>query len=742
MPAARVDPKAVLLTTPLSDVHGVTPGKAEALGRLGVRTVADLIRHLPMRYETIEAEAPISALVEGAIGTARGDVTATRVSGGFGRGGGKTPRFQAVLADATGRLDLVWFNGTYLQSRVFPGLRLRVQGLVRRHGPGVQMANPSFEILPADDEPGEGREARVRPVYPASESINSAQIEKIVGLVLEAACAQIEDHLPAEYRHSRSLPELREAYRMAHQPAQAVEGDEARRRLAFDELLLLQLGVFLRRAQQRASVRAVALPVNAEVDKAIRARLPFALTNAQDRVVREIAQGLSTSDPTNRLLQGDVGSGKTAVALYAMLIAAMDGHQAALLAPTELLAEQHYASIRRMLGDEGPAVELLTGSLSQSERMGVLDRLASGASPMVVGTHALLGEKVRFESLAVAVVDEQHRFGVAQRAALREKGTAGAEQESSAALFQPSTPETPPPPGESDGRTVVPHVVVMTATPIPRTLAMTLLGDLDISTIDELPPGRSPIVTRVVSPAQSGDVYTFVRSRIDLGEQAYVVVPAIDTGASSAGAGGDAELNDLRTVVARLEAHELQGKRVAAVHGRLKSETRESIMTRFRAGEIDALVATTVIEVGVDVPNATVMVVEHAERFGLSQLHQLRGRVGRGSRRSVCVLIAEPVTPDAEARLAALARTTDGFELAEEDLKIRGPGEVFGLRQAGAPPLKVADLMRDRELLALARRDAQAWIERSPELRGEGEELLRKRLMRAHGPWLGLGDVG
>ena len=448
--------------------------------------------------------------------------------------------------------------------------------------------------------------------------------------------------------------------------------------------------------------------------------------------------------------------------------------QAALMAPTEILAEQHFMSISKMLDGSNVKVALLTGAVTGADRDALLRGIALGDIDIVIGTHALLTESVKFESLAVAVIDEQHRFGVHQRAALRSKGgedrvsglgsrgsgegmlrpndAASTEHTSTARALRkerrtanPPTRDPKPETRNPSALPLAPHVLVMTATPIPRTLALTLFGDLDVSTIDELPPGRTPIATRVVPPSLSGEVYQFVRKRIDAGEQAYIVVPAIDSGASSAGRGGDEELNDLRTVVARLEAHELAGKRIAAVHGRLKHDTRETIMARFRAGNIDALVATTVIEVGVDVPNATIMVVEHAERFGLAQLHQLRGRIGRGSKKSVCVLISDPsgfASGDSEERLRIMAESNDGFVIAEKDLEIRGPGEVFGMKQAGAPPFRTADLMVDRDLLALARRDAKEWIERSPRLDAPEERVLRTRLMRAHGEWLGLGDVG
>lgn len=753
---SKVEPAAAKLLTPLAAVKGVRAAYADALARLGVVTLADLVRHVPMRYEKLEAESRIIDLRPGTMVTARGEITATRVVRT-----GKRPRLECVLMDHTGRLDLVFFNQMWMKDKLYPGVKVRVLGKSKSFGYGLQVANPNVEII-KDEAEAEPEElgVRVRPVYSASEQISSQQIHSVVRLVMPAVLGggdgtQIPEHLDDQFRKARSLPSLSDAYRMAHMPETVEQGGEARRRLAYDELLLLQLGVFLRRSQQRLSVRAPVLKWSEAIDAKIRARFGFPLTRAQSRVIGELVGDLTctTGDgdvPANRLIQGDVGSGKTVVALYAMLLAVAGGHQAALMAPTEILAEQHFLSVSRMLAGSEVKVELITSGVTGADRESLLARLAAGEVDILIGTHALLTETVRFDSLAVAVIDEQHRFGVHQRASLRSKGGMTTEQRDIATARQPDKLFVPAAVKErletknEDARPLAPHVIVMTATPIPRTLALTLLGDLDVSVIDELPPGRTPIVTRVVPPAISGEVYQYVRKRIDAGEQAYVVVPAIDTGASSAGHGGDAELNDLRSVMARLEAHELSGKRVAAIHGRLKRESREAVMQRFRAGQVDALVATTVIEVGVDVPNATIMVIEHAERFGLAQLHQLRGRVGRGSKKSVCVLIGEPAetsTPEATARLDVMARTTDGFELAEKDLEIRGPGEVFGMRQAGAPPFKVADLMLDRDLLALARKDAKAWIAESPRLDKPEEKTLRTRLYKAHGQWLGLGDV-
>jgi ATP-dependent DNA helicase RecG len=714
------------LTTPLRGVAGIGPKTAAGLATLGLTNVGRLIAHLPLRHERLEAESTVAEIAPEQLISARGEITATRIVPR-----GRRPRFEAVLLDETGRLDLVWFNGMYLQARIKPGHRLRVQGKARRFGPGIQVANPSFEILSDDAEP-DPREARVRPVYPANDQINSKQIEKAVGRVLADALPLIEDHLSPTFRAARDMPELAPAYRAMHAPESEADATAARRRLAYDELLLLQLGVHMKRAHLRLTLRAPALRHSPAIDRHIRARFPFALTEAQDRVIAEIARDLSSPTPTNRLIQGDVGSGKTVVALYAMLMAVATesatptpsspgtstpagevgmpraGHQAALMAPTELLAEQHYASISRMLEGSRVRVELLTGSTPRAERESILSRLRAGEVDILIGTHALLTEGVTFRSLAVVIVDEQHRFGVHHRAMLRTKG--------------------------SGGQAVTPHMLVMTATPIPRTLAITLFGDLDISTIDELPPGRTPVDTAIARPADRPAVYRDLRAALDRGEQAFIVVPAIEE--------SDGEIESVRALLRRLEEGELAGKRLAAIHGRLKPATRDHVMERFRTGLIDALIATTVIEVGVDVPNATVMVIEGADRFGLAQLHQLRGRVGRGRAASRCILVADPITPDAVARLDAIAATTDGFALAEKDMELRGPGELFGTRQSGIAPFKVADLARDLPLLQMARRDAADWIARSPALSAPNEATLLRRLLKAHGESLGLGDVG
>ncbi|MCC6906979.1 MAG: ATP-dependent DNA helicase RecG [Phycisphaerales bacterium] len=683
---------------------GVGPRVATVYKRLGVVTVSDLLHHFPHRYEFEHSERPIAEIGAEQVVTARGEVGATRVAGM-----GRKARFEANLVDPTGRLHLTWFNSSFLRTRIHPGMTLRIQGKTKKYGSYMQVVNPKWEVIDPEAPAGE-RSERYRPVYPASEDLSSEQIDKTIQSILDEATALIDDHLPEEYRKQRNIPDLATALRLVHRPDGEDDVKRARRRLALDELLLLQLGIALKRRQLRQHSDAVAINTADAVDEHIIARFPFRLTSHQRGVIEEIRRDLASTTPMNRLLQGDVGSGKTVVALYAMLAAVASGAQAALMAPTEILAEQHYFTVTEMLEGSRVRIELLTGTLSAADRKSILDRLARGDIDLVIGTHALLSKPVAFHRLGVLVIDEQHRFGVHQRAELRIR----TEMNSG----------------------VVPHTLVMTATPIPRTLSLTLFGDLDVSTIKGLPPGRSPIATRVVGPGKSREVYEYVAGRIrDKREQAYIVLPAID----EASGGG---LKDVRSHLKHLEEGWFEGLRLAPIHGRLKRETRERIMHRFRAGQIDALVATTVIEVGVDVPNASIMIVEHAERFGLSQLHQLRGRVGRGSTKSLCVFIGEATTEDGKARLDAIASTGDGFEIAEKDFEIRGMGEIFGPRQSGSTSLRVADLRTDMALLNMARRDARQWIEDDPGLTKPENALLRRRLMEQHGEGLGIADVG
>ena len=705
------DAPALSLTTPIQYAPGVGPRRAELFARLGVGNIADLIKHLPHRYEFYAGQSPIGQLAIGSMGTARGAVMHCRwVPGrgfGRGRGGRGGGRFMMAIEDATGVLELVFFNARYLVDRIHPGLSILVTGKVALYNDQRQMVNPKLQVLDETDDAPANTDDRYRPVYPATDDLRSDQIERVITGLLPEALPQIDDHFDADYRQPRGLPELREAYRMIHAPADEDEVAAARRRLAYDELLLLQLGFALKRKYTQTQLVAPALRFSEAIDGHIRQRFPFALTLEQDKVVGEIVADLQKGRPMNRLLQGDVGSGKTVVALYAMLMAVASNKQAALMAPTELLAEQHYLSIAQMLDGSTVKMALLTGSQTKAERANLLHAIEQGDVDLVVGTQALLSESVQFADLAVVITDEQHRFGVVQRASIRSK---------------------------AGGDNMAPHTLVMTATPIPRTLSLTIFGDLDTSTITKLPPGRQPIATRVVPSEKADEVYRYLAERVAGGEQAYIVLPAIDEGESG--------LKAVRTHAKELEQTYFADHRVATVHGQLKRLTRERIMHRFRKGEIDVLVATTVIEVGVDVPNASLMVVEHAERFGLAQLHQLRGRVGRGSRKSLCVFVADPTTDDAGERMKAIAKTINGFEIAESDLQIRGMGEFFGTRQSGLPPLRLARIPDDLELLQLARRDALAIVEKDPVLRRPEHALLRKVLMQQYGEALGLVDVG
>jgi ATP-dependent DNA helicase RecG len=697
----------IALTTPVAEIPGIGGKRADAFLKLGLRCVADLLLHMPMRYEHELPEQSIrdaDRVVTPHHGSdanlaVQGEVLSSRVRSG------RRPRFEATIHDGTGTMLLTWFNATYLRRSIHPGMTLRAWGKTKRWGDYLQMVNPRWEAVEPDAEVA-GREERWRPIYPASEEVSSAIIEQTIDSVLDAALEKLDDHLHVEYRGKRALPELREAYRMAHRPQDEDEIKSGRRRLAFDELFMLQLGVMLKRRHRRETLKAPALKHTKAIDEHIRKRFPFTLTRDQDEVIAEIARDLMKTTPMNRLVQGDVGAGKTVVALYAMLMAVASNQQAALMAPTALLAEQHYTSITTMLRGSRVNIKLLTSATKSAAREQLLHELETGEVDILIGTHALLTKGVNFKSLAVAVIDEQHRFGVHQRATLRSKSA------------DPAT---------------APHTLVMTATPIPRTLSLTIFGDLDISTIRHLPPGRQPIVTKRVSPDRADEVYEYVARRIAQGEQAYIVVPIIDESTSG--------LKDIESHYKRLSETTLASSRLAILHGRIKREEREHIMQQFRDGRIDALIATTVIEVGVDVPNATMMIIEHAERFGLAQLHQLRGRVGRGTRKSLCVLIAAPTTDDGLARIDAIVASTDGFAIAEKDLEIRGPGELFGSRQSGLAPFRVAELPHDVELLRMARRDAEVWVDENPRLSGERDALLKKRLLKTHGKALGLADV-
>jgi ATP-dependent DNA helicase RecG len=715
MPETDSQPE-LTLSTPVKELPGVGKAKAASLVKMGIETVSDLLRHLPMRYEFLAGESSIAQLQADTIGTARGIVAAKRwVPGGRGKG-----RLEVTLQDEEDTLRLVWFNAAYLQEKLFPGIHIRVTGKVQHFGGYPQMVNPKFEPLAHDAVP-EPLPSYRRPIYPASEKLPSSQIEALIEHCLDQLGDRIPDPLPSELLEHHAMPTLAEALKLVHRPLMPDDPGVGRRRLAFNELLLLQLGIELKRQYNHDKLQSPSLHFSQAKDEHIRQRFGFELTASQQQVVSEIAHDLQRDVPMNRLVQGDVGSGKTVIALYALLMAVGDRYQGALMAPTELLAEQHYLSMSKMLKGSTVKIALLTAGQAASNtaaRKEIEAKIESGEIDIIIGTQALVSESVKFNNLAVVVVDEQHRFGVLQRAAFRSKMSQQVQA----------------------GRIASPHYLVMTATPIPRTLSLTLFGDLDVSTIHGLPPGRKPIITRVVGSEKSDEVYAYIASRVAKGEQVYVVVPAIDE------AEEESE-NQLKSVAAHsrlLQEKYFSQFTVASMHGRLKPAERDEIMGQFREGSVHVLVATTVIEVGVDVPNATMIVIEHAERFGLAQLHQLRGRIGRGTKdvKNLCVLIADPVTEEGQQRVEAIAGSTDGFRIAEKDLEIRGMGDFFGTRQHGMPPLRVAKIPEDMDLLQLAKRDAVAMVQADAQLKLASNQTLRKILLKQYGTALGLIDVG
>jgi len=684
------------LDTDIKFLKGVGPARAKRLAKLGLRTVGDLLEHFPMRHERREARL-IENLDYGMTATVVGQIA--RVSATFGRGG-KTIR--AALIDNTGRCSLTWFHAGWIQDKIKQGMVIRATGKVNefRHLP--QIVNPQFTVLADDAGPVDESEApELAGVYPATMEVSSKAIAKLVRANLDDMLRAADEPLPRELRVRRELPGRRWALRQMHLPENDDKREKARSRLAYDELLLMQLSVALARRARKHAGAAQAFEINPLIDERIRARFPFALTDAQNRAIADIAGDIANPRPMNRLLQGDVGCGKTVVALYAALRAIAGKAQAAIMAPTELLAEQHYRNARKYLDGSRVRIGFMRGGVSTAERRQLRLGAAAGQLDLIVGTHALIQEGVEFKQLGLVVVDEQHRFGVKQRAALRGKGTA-------------------------------PHFLLMTATPIPRTMALTAFGDLDVTVIDQLPPGRSPIKTRVFMENEAREVWNLVNQRLVAGEQAYVVYPVIEESEKL-------DLRDATSAFEKMQNGPFADRRVALLHGRLPREERDAVMSAFAAGEIDVLVATTVIEVGIDVPNATCMVIEHSERFGLSQLHQLRGRVGRGDKPGYCYLIGDKQERE---RLNIMAGTTDGFEIAEEDLRIRGPGEFFGTRQSGLPELRVANLAEDIDLIMRARDDAATLLRNDPHLEKKENRLLKHALKAKYGPameWISAG---
>ncbi|HYX89243.1 MAG TPA: ATP-dependent DNA helicase RecG [Gaiellaceae bacterium] len=664
-PPLRGTPRPERPERSVESLPGVGPALAKKLAKLDLRTVRDLLEHRPHRYEAAVPERPISSLLVGEEAAIAGEVRRVSVR----RPSRRLAIVQARVADESDEITAVWFNQAWLADKLRPGTRVRLRGQLKRN----EFAVRSYDLN------GVSATADFAPVYPAGEEVTPKRLRALVEHALPYA-RDLPDALPAPVKEREQLPLRADALVALHRPRSGEEGEQGRRRLAFDELLVLQLGLARARAGREASV-APSLGEPGELVAWYRKLLPFQLTRDQERAIAEIDADLGRPVPMQRLLQGDVGSGKTVVALYALLRAVESERRGALMAPTETLAEQHFLTIEPLCAELGVRVALLTGSVKSEVE----------EAQIVVGTHALIQEGVDLQELAVAVVDEQHRFGVEQRQALVQ------------------------------GR--APHVLHMTATPIPRTLALTVYGDLHVTEIAKPPASRKPIVTSWVTAERSSEAYRRLRKHLDAGRQAYVVCPLIEESESSQARAAEAEAERLRRA-------ELHGYRVGLLHGRLRPAERRELMARFKARELDVLVATTVIEVGVDVPNATIMIVQEADRFGLAQLHQLRGRVGRGAEQSYCLLVSRPreeLTDNAQERLLALVETTDGFELAEKDLELRGEGQLLGTRQAGISDLRFTRLRADRSLLERARAAAEGLVEYEGPLADEVERAFGER---------------
>ncbi|HHT9118266.1 MAG TPA: ATP-dependent DNA helicase RecG [Candidatus Hypogeohydataceae bacterium YC38] len=678
----------------LQYLKGVGPWRAQVLGRMGLFTIQDLLYHFPRDYQDRSSIKAIAEVELDTSATIKGKILSVRLRPTWkGRS-----VLEVLVGDASGTITATWFNMPFIKEKFRTGEEVLLHGKIKRYR-YLQMVNPEFEFLNKEKEDEPLSPSGIVPIYPVTEGINQGLFRRLVRRALEFV-PYLEEALPGPLIEARHLLPLKEAIGEVHFPSSLESVKKARRRFAYEELFLFQTALALRR-QRIKTERGNAFRIGLKVDEHIRRRFPFRLTQSQEKVLEEIRQDMQSPRPMNRLLQGDVGSGKTVVALYALLVAVANGFQAALMAPTEVLAGQHLHTLQRYLQKATLKMALLVGGRASKVRKDDLKAIREGEINLAIGTHALISRDVQFKNLGVVVVDEQHKFGVLQRDRLRQKG-------------------------------LMPDVLVMTATPIPRSLSLTLFGDLDISIIDEKPPGRSPVKTLWIPRRRLTEAYDLIHEEVKRGRQAFVVYPLVE----------DSEKLDLKS--AQEGAERLQSIfpefRVALLHGRMAPAQKDQIMGSFRDKKIDILVSTIVIEVGIDVPNATIMVIEHAERFGLAQLHQLRGRIGRGSEVSYFLLFADPKTPEARKRLEIITQTSDGFRIAEEDLKLRGPGEFFGTRQHGLPDFKAADLARDLPLLKAAREDAFKMIEADASL--ESFPLVKKRVLEKYKGRLRLVGVG
>jgi ATP-dependent DNA helicase RecG len=690
----RENPLAIKLDT----LGGISPARLALLDRLGLRSIGDLLFHFPRAYEDLNDLRAIRALTAGSIQTVQGEVVEIE---GRSLSDGRTMVSVVLSDDGVNCLEGVWFNQPYAARRFRYGQRLCFSGKPKWQRDHWQMSTPRVQIL---DGTGGSADPGVVPVYPLTEDLRPDHLRPLIGRAVDQYAGQLPDILPPSLRRQHELPPLAQALRDVHFPASLSEATRARRRFVYEEFLVLQLALALRRREVRDTGQAPILAVTPAIDERIRRLYPFRLTADQDRAVAEVSRDLASERPMQRLLQADVGAGKTAVAVYALLVTVANKHQAALMAPTEVLARQHATILDRYLAHSRVRRLLLTGALSPGQRQQALDALAAGEIDLVVGTQALVQEDVRFARLGLVVIDEQHKFGVHQRARFRRLGAQ-------------------------------PHYLVMTATPIPRTVGLTVFGDLDVSVIRQLPPGRQPVTTRWEPAGMRERVYAQLGEGLACGRQGFVVCPLVEESATL-------DVKASTQTHAELQAGPFKDFRVGLLHGRQDEETKAEVMERFRRHELDLLVCTSVIEVGVDVPNATLLVIEHAERFGLSQLHQLRGRVSRGPVAGRCYLFAEPPTDEGRQRLRAFLRTTDGFALAEEDMRLRGVGEFFGTRQHGLGELRLGDLIRDADLLSQARKDAFALVLADAGLRHPEHAGLRAAVVERYGRTLDLAEIG